>query len=269
MTTPCLLALDTSTDLLCVALRTPGGARCTVEPGGPLASARLIPAVMQLLADAGLTLAGLQAIAYGQGPGAFTGLRTACAVTQGLALAHDTPVLAIDSLLIVAEDARAQAAAGVRAAPATDPASESDWWVAMDARMDEVYAAAYQHGPQGWHTRVAPQLWTLPALAALWHDRPPQRLAGSAIAAFAGRLPWGNAALWPQTQDRAAALLRLAQAAWAGGRSLPADQALPLYLRDKVAFTSAERLAMAKPPTAHDQVAVPGATRVPGTAAGP
>ena len=217
MTTPCLLALDTSTDLLCVALRTPGGARCTVEPGGPLASARLIPAVMQLLADAGLTLAGLQAIAYGQGPGAFTGLRTACAVTQGLALAHDTPVLAIDSLLIVAEDARAQAAAGVRAAPATDPASESDWWVAMDARMDEVYAAAYQH----------------------------------------------------QTQDRAAALLRLAQAAWAGGRSLPADQALPLYLRDKVAFTSAERLAMAKPPTAHDQVAVPGATRVPGTAAGP
>ena len=109
MSTPCLLALDTSTDLLCVALLTPGGSRCAVEPGGPLASARLIPALMQLLADAGTTLAGLQAIAYGQGPGAFTGLRTACAVTQGLALAHDTPVLPIDSLLIVAEDARAQA----------------------------------------------------------------------------------------------------------------------------------------------------------------
>ena len=268
MTTPCLLALDTSTDLLCVALLTPGGARCTVEPGGPLASARLIPAVMQLLADAGLTLAGLQAIAFGQGPGAFTGLRTACAVTQGLALANDTPVLAIDSLLIVAEDARAQAAAALHPDPAPDPTSEQDWWVAMDARMNEVYAAAYHHGPQGWHIRVAPQLWTLPALAALWRDTPPQRLAGSAIAAFAGRLPSGSAALWPHTQDRAGALLRLAQAGWAQGRGLPADQALPLYLRDKVAFTSAERLAMATRSTALDPAELPGAASVSGTAVG-
>jgi tRNA threonylcarbamoyladenosine biosynthesis protein TsaB len=260
MNIPCLLALDTSTDQLCVALLTPGGARCRVEPGGPQASARLIPALMQLLADAGATLAGLQAIAYGQGPGAFTGLRTACAVTQGLALAHDTPVLAIDSLLIVAEDARTQAAAGVAPDVAPEPASTQDWWVAMDARMDEVYAAAYRHGPQGWQTRVAPRLWTLPALSALWQDTPPQHLAGSAIAAFAGRLPWGSATLWPQSQDRAAALLRLAQAAWAQGRSLPADQALPLYLRDKVAFTSAERLAMAmaKPLGAQDHPPAPG-----------
>ena len=269
MSTPCLLALDTSTDLLCVALLTPGGARCVVEPGGPLASARLIPALMQLLADAGTTLAGLQAIAYGQGPGAFTGLRTACAVTQGLALAHDTPVLPIDSLLIVAEDARVQAAAGAPPGPAPDPARGQDWWVAMDARMDEVYAAAYHHGPQGWQTQVAPQLWTLPALAARWHAAPPQRLAGSAIDAFAGRLPWGSAALWPQTQDRAAALLRLAQAAWAQGRSVPADQALPLYLRDKVAFTSAERLALARPSTAQDHAAVSGAGRVARAVVGP
>jgi tRNA threonylcarbamoyladenosine biosynthesis protein TsaB len=69
------------------------------------------------------------------------------------------------------------------------------------------------------------------------------QVAGSAVTAFADRLPWGSATRWPDTADRAAALLRLAEAAWLQGRALPADQALPLYLRDKVALTTAERLA--------------------------
>ena len=112
MTALCLLALDTSTDRLAAALLAPAGRWHVNQAGGALASARLIPALMGLLADAGLTLAQVQGIAFGQGPGAFTGLRTACAVAQGLAFAGETPVLAIDSLLIVAEDARAQAAAG-------------------------------------------------------------------------------------------------------------------------------------------------------------
>ena len=145
-------------------------------------------------------------------------------------------MLGIDSLLIVADDARDQAASNGTGADGT-------WWVAMDARMDEVYAAAYHHGPAGWAVQVAPQLYTLGALADSWLAAPPQRVAGSAIDAFGDRLPWGGAALWPRCADRAAALLRLAEAAWAAGACTTAEAALPLYLRDKVAQTTAERLA--------------------------
>ena len=241
--TPCLLALDTSTDRLAAALQTPAGRWCVNEAGGALASARLVPLLMSLLADAGVSLVQVQAIAFGQGPGAFTGLRTACAVTQGLAFAGNTPVLAVDSLLIVAEDARAQAAA---AGLPTD----GDWWVAMDARMDEVYAAAYRYtgadSPtrEGWQQSLAPRLWTLPALVDRWAAAPPVRVAGNALAAFADRLPARGARTWPTCADRAAALLQLSVQAWHRGDCQPADQALPLYLRDKVAQTTAERQAL-------------------------
>ncbi|HOB96440.1 MAG TPA: tRNA (adenosine(37)-N6)-threonylcarbamoyltransferase complex dimerization subunit type 1 TsaB [Aquabacterium sp.] len=236
--TPILLALDTATDRLAAGLLAPGGRWAVDEAGGAAASARLLPLLMNMLAQAGLTMPQVQAVAFGQGPGAFTGLRTACAVAQGLAFAHGTPVLPVDSLCIVAEDARAQAVA----------AGEDGgglWWVAMDARMDEVYAAAYRDGAQGWAVDVAPQLWTLPALAAAWQAAPPQRVAGSAIDAFADRLPWGDARRWPTCADRGGALLRLAEAAWVAGAAIPAEAALPLYLRDKVALTTAERAAAA------------------------
>lgn len=236
---PCLLALDTSTDLMAVALLSPAGEFLANERGGALASARLIPLLLGVLAEGGVRLNQVQAIAFGQGPGAFTGLRTACAVAQGLALVDNTPVLPIDSLLIVAEDARAQAAE-VRS-HLKDSSGTGDWWVAMDARMDEAYAASYHHDGRHWQTRVAPQLWTLPALAAAWLAEPPARVAGSAISAFAERLPWRDAECWPQTRNRAAALLQLARLAWGQGRGIDADRALPLYLRDKVALTTAER----------------------------
>jgi tRNA threonylcarbamoyladenosine biosynthesis protein TsaB len=109
--------------------------------------------------------------------------------------------------------------------------------------MDEVYAAAYHHGADGWTVQVAPQLWTLPALAAAWLAAPPLRVAGSAIDTFTDRLPWGDAQRWPACAGRAAALLRLAEAAWAGDAGIAAESALPLYLRDKVALTTAERTA--------------------------
>lgn len=235
---PTLLALDTATDRLAAALLAGGQRWCVNEAGGAQASARLIPLLMGLLQGAGLAMPQVQAVAFGQGPGAFTGLRTACAVAQGLAFAHGTPVLAIDSLLIVADDARAQ-----DGTPGGAGAQDGSWWVAMDARMDEVYAAAYHHGPGGWSVQAAPRLYTLGALADAWRAVPPQRVAGSAVEAFADRLPWGSARCWPHCADRAAALLRLAEAAWAAGAATGADAALPLYLRDKVAQTTAERLA--------------------------
>ena len=233
---PCLLALDTSTDALAAALCTPAGRWHLNEVGGAQASARLIPALMGLLQTAGIGWPQLQAIAYGQGPGAFTGLRTACAVAQGLAFAHGTPLLPIDSLQIVAEDAHAQAAG--------KPASDT-LWVAMDARMDEVYAAAYRRTAEPaaeWQVTEAPRLWTWPALADAWVAKPPAAVAGSACTAFAERLPFGTAQRWPEANNRAAALLRLAEAAWQHGRGIRAADALPLYLRDKVAQTTAERL---------------------------
>jgi tRNA threonylcarbamoyladenosine biosynthesis protein TsaB len=111
--------------------------------------------------------------------------------------------------------------------------------------MDEVYAAAYHHDARtGWQLRQAPRLWTLAALRDTWAADPPARVAGNALAAFADRLPAPGARDWPDCHDRAAALLQLAAQAWHRGEGLPADQALPLYLRDKVAQTTAERQAL-------------------------
>jgi tRNA threonylcarbamoyladenosine biosynthesis protein TsaB len=123
----------------------------------------------------------------------------------------------------------------------------------MDARMDEAYAAAYRHDGRAWQTREAPALYDLATLGARWQaENGPSQVAGSALEAFADRLPWGPARRWPRSADRAGALLRLACAAWAAGRGVPAEEALPVYLRDKVALTTAERAAA--------RAAKPGAT---------
>jgi tRNA threonylcarbamoyladenosine biosynthesis protein TsaB len=109
--------------------------------------------------------------------------------------------------------------------------------------MDEVYAASYRRAEGGWQAEVAPALYTLAALAARWAAVPPERVAGTALAAFGDRLPAGTAQRQDREPDRAAALLRCARQAWRrGGVQDPAD-ALPLYLRDKVALTTAEREA--------------------------
>ncbi len=238
-----LLAFDTSTETLAVALCWPGGTLTRLAAGGAAASATLLPEVQALLQQAGLALQAVDGIAFGRGPGAFTGLRTSCAVAQGLALGLGCPVLPLDSLLIVAEDARAQLALQHDDAPI-------DVAVAMDARMDEVYAARFRwHAATGWAVVQAPALYTLPALAAAWAAVRPTAWTGSALGAFGARLGFGVAApsdgavpRWLATeQDRAAALLRLAAAGWAAGAAVDAAQALPLYLRDKIALTTVER----------------------------
>ena len=232
-----LLALDTATESMAVGLADGAAHSAVNAEGGAQASDRLIPSALELLAQRGLAPQALDAIAFGQVPGAFTGLRTAVAVAQGLAFGIGCPVLPIDSLLIVAEDARAQA-------HGADGAEPFEVWVAMDARMDEVYAAAYRHDGRAWLTSAAPALYDLPTLAARWASEGlPANLAGTAIDAFAGRLAWGEARLWRVTSNRAEALLRLACAAWVSGRAVPAREALPVYLRDKVALTTAEREA--------------------------
>src|ERR1700712_1946994 len=104
---PALLAFDTATERLSVAVAVRGEILTHEAAGGAQASATLIPAILGLLARAGIALRDLDAIAFGRGPGAFTGLRCACSVAQRLAYGANKPVLSIDTLLAVAEDARA------------------------------------------------------------------------------------------------------------------------------------------------------------------
>lgn len=238
--TPVLLAFDTSTEALAVALQWAGGRLAWNGEGGAQASVALLPTVQRLLDEAGITLGDLDAIAFGQGPGAFTGLRTACSVAQGLAFGADKPVLPLDSLLIVAEDERAS----------RDFPPVLDVAVAMDARMGELYAARYRWDGQAWQALQPPGLWDPQAwLAACTNEAgaPQQDLVwtGSGLSlltdvpAQAGSLTCAN---------RAEALLRLADQAWHQGRAVPAEQALPVYLRDKVALTTAERQALKAAP---------------------
>ncbi len=231
---PRLLALDTATDRMAVAVVDGDRHWGADEAGGAQTSQRLLPLVFELLGCAGLTLADLDAVAFGRGPGAFTGLRTACSVAQGLAFGAGRPVLPLDSLAVVAEDAWAQHGDAARRL-----------WVAMDARMDEAYAAAYERAGDGWATTQEPALWPVAALAAGWQRDAPACVAGSALEAFADRLPSGSALRIATPHDRAAALANLARQAWRRGEALDAALALPLYLRDKVALTTAEREAAA------------------------
>lgn len=230
-----LLSLDSSTETLAIALSYPGGRLLYEGAGGPKASERMVPEAMQLLARAHLKLADLDAIAFAAGPGAFTGLRTACAVAQGLALGAAKPVLALDSLMLVAEDARQQALAAGVVLP-------TPLWVAVDARMNEIYAAAYEHDAAGWRTVQAPALYSLPALQSHWE---PAAVAGNALQLFEELRAEliSDVPVWPQTASRALALAVLAEQAWMAGLQMDAALAMPVYVRNKVAQTTAERMA--------------------------
>jgi tRNA threonylcarbamoyladenosine biosynthesis protein TsaB len=225
-----LLTFDTATERMIVAVTNAGLVRSHTGEGGAKASATLIPTILRLLGEAGLALRDLDAIAFGRGPGAFTGLRTACSVAQGLAFGAGKPVLPIDSLLLVAEDARGGA-------------SELRVWAAIDARMNQIYAAEYAFAGGRWHVVHAPMLSDAEALSQRWQREPAECVAGDAIGAFGARLDGGAAILRPEARASASALLALAQSAWQDGAGVDAAEALPLYVRDKVAETTLEREA--------------------------
>jgi tRNA threonylcarbamoyladenosine biosynthesis protein TsaB len=220
-----LLALDTSTEICSLAVQHGSGPFLEQQSaGGARVSALLIPAIQALLAQAGLHVADLDAIVFGRGPGSFTGLRTACAVAQGLAFGGNVPVLPVDTLLAVAEDARGRT--GVTQIVAL-----------LDARMDEVYWGAYEWESGSWRRHGDCRLGRPEAvvLPAGW------TMAGNALAACGERLPAGPRL---EASPTAAALLRLAPGLLAAGEGRPAAQALPLYIRDKVAQTTEERAAI-------------------------
>jgi tRNA threonylcarbamoyladenosine biosynthesis protein TsaB len=228
---PILLAIETSSELASCALLV-GDAETTSitvreSSGVRTHSQSILPMVQELLADAGLTLADCDAIAFGAGPGSFTGVRTACGITQGLAFGAGLPVLPLITLDAMALACRAQSGA-------------SDILVVLDARMGEVYWAQYRYAC-GWQTVVAPRLSAPEAVAPVpaagmvacgnGFTAYPEAFGASdfAVGTLAGILP------------HARELAQLGVIALAAGQAVDAASAQPLYLRNKIAYTSAER----------------------------
>jgi tRNA threonylcarbamoyladenosine biosynthesis protein TsaB len=224
-----LLALDTSTEQMSIAVQRSGVATPWqhTSAGGAHSSTHLIPETQKLLAQAELSFDQLDAIVFGAGPGSFTGLRTACSVAQGLAFGADLPVLPVDTLLAVAEEARWQL-------------SGADGFAVtslLDARMDELYAASYLFESGVWRqvkgcSLIKPENLVWNGLGVL---------AGNGFAAYGG-LPDGPGVRL-LALPTASAMLRLAPALLAAGGAVTAAQALPTYIRDKVAQTTLERAA--------------------------
>jgi tRNA threonylcarbamoyladenosine biosynthesis protein TsaB len=187
----------------------------------------LIPAIQALMAQAGLRFAELDAIAFGCGPGSFTGLRTACAVAQGLAFGANLKVLPVATLLAVAEEARYQQA---------DALAQRRVQALLDARMDEMYTSNYDFDSGQWTQNGGCSLIKPEDLKCLADCT----LAGNVFAGYGARLP-GTLTRRFDAWPTATAILRLAPALLAAGGALPAAQALPFYVRDKVAQTMMER----------------------------
>jgi tRNA threonylcarbamoyladenosine biosynthesis protein TsaB len=239
-----LLAFDTSTQTMSVTLWVNGEVLVFDGEGGAAASTQLMAQIHRLLAQAQTSLQALDAIGFGRGPGAFTGLRTACAVAQGLALGSDKPVLALDSLLAVAQDA-------CLTQDALHQQQGQPIWVVNDARMGEVYAAQYvwRLATADWQRLTAPFLCRPEVLCDAWVSNPPLAMAGNALLvpelaqALVQAPCLHNVAQFPRAQVRANALAILADQAWRRADAVDAALALPLYVRDQVALTTAQRQA--------------------------
>ncbi|WP_028239933.1 tRNA (adenosine(37)-N6)-threonylcarbamoyltransferase complex dimerization subunit type 1 TsaB [Stutzerimonas azotifigens] len=216
-----LLALDTATEACSVALLHEGRVSSHYEVIPRLHAQRLLPMVQTLLAEAGVPLSALDAIAFGRGPGAFTGVRIAIGVVQGLAFALERPVLPISNLATIAQRARREHGATAVAA-------------AIDARMDEVYWGCYRD--EGGEMRLAGIEAVLPPeQVSLPRDAAGEWFGAGTGWCHAARMPVRvgaqDAALLPAAED----LLLLAERAWARGEAVAAEQAQPVYLRDNVA----------------------------------
>lgn len=223
-----LLVLDTSTEWCSAALWLDGSLHARRELAGQRHSSLLLPMIDTLLNESGVTLRALDGIAYGAGPGSFTGLRIACAVTQGLALGADLPVVGVSTL----ESLAAQ----------TDAARVL---TLLDARMAEVYWAAYERDGDDWRTLIEPRL-ALPD-SVFVPDGEGWVGAGNGFAVLEASLRPGIVAglahLDETLMPDAAAMAPLAVRAFARGEGGDAALATPVYLRDKVAFTVDERRA--------------------------
>ncbi len=221
-----ILALDTSTEHCSVALWQDGVVHERAVRAGQSHSEILVSMADAVLAGGGVPLARLDGIAYGQGPGSFTGLRIACAVAQGLAFPADIPLAGIGTL-----QAMALACGAARVL------------CCLDARMQEIYHAAYVQEGDIYIEVSAPRVCAPAAAPELPGDG--WTGCGSGFMAYRDvlRLRYGAAlvsiedGVYPHARD----IARLAAPLFAAGRGIRAEEAAPLYIRDKVALKTAER----------------------------
>ena len=223
-----ILALDTSTEFLSLALWQDGAVAVRELLAGQKHSELVLPLIRELLDETGLQMAELDGIAFGMGPGSFTGLRIGCGVAQGLAFGAGLPVVGVCTL-----EALAQQAGAARVV------------ACLDARMNEVYHAAYERVGDGWREVVAPGLYPPPQVPSLagagWCA------IGSGWDAFGEAL---DAVYGAQVERRIAGafplarhMAELAAPRFNNGEGKPPHEAAPMYVRNKVAFTIKEREA--------------------------
>lgn len=225
-----LLAIDTSTEACSVALNIDGGIRERYEVAPRRHTELVLPWADALLAEAGIARHALDAIAVARGPGAFTGVRLAVALAQGMALALDRPVIPVSTLAALALRAPGDDGLPILAA--------------IDARMGELYLGAFRRDADALLSSLGDEWMATPAqpnlaLASSWHGvgsgfAPADGALGTAMG---GALVSCDAAALPHAADVA----RLAAIAWARGDAIAPDRLEPAYLRDKVALTLAEQ----------------------------
>ncbi len=221
-----ILALETSGGR-CAAALLVGATLCERETIAPRGHAELLlPMVESLLAEAGLTLGACDAIAFGRGPGSFTGVRIATSVAAGLAFGAGLPVVPVSGLAALARG-------GWRRSGATRV------YAALDARMDEVYLAAYELSATGEPRAVVEEQLLPPALAPTVGGTGWEGIGtgfGVHGAALAARLGSALVGTEPSAEPLAADVAALGALAFAQGAMVAARDAAPVYLRDKVAF---------------------------------
>jgi len=220
-----ILAVDTATEACSAALVFDGEIVERHEVIGRGHAERLLPMVQEVLAEAGVALAAVDAIAFGRGPGSFTSLRIGIGVVQGLAWAADLPVAPLSSLAAVAQEA------AERAGPAARQIR-----VAVDARMKEVFSAEYVTARGGLVTAAGEERVGPPGAIAAG-VAPPFVAAGNGFARFAELQELGRTgvACYPDLVPRAAMIARLALGWLEHNQPLPAALAQPVYVRNKVA----------------------------------
>jgi tRNA threonylcarbamoyladenosine biosynthesis protein TsaB len=224
-----ILAIETSTTLASVALLHNDQVLMRQIDGTQTHSQTVLPTLQQLFVDAGVAPQQCDVIAFGAGPGSFTGVRTACGIAQGLAFGLDLPVIPVVTLHAMAQACKERTGA-------------TDVLVALDARMGEVYWAQYRY-TDGWETIIEPRLSDATEVVP---DGQVQA-CGNGFAVYATQFagaPFASTA-HSDVMPHAAQVAQLARVALANGCTVPAREAQPVYLRNKVALTTSERMAKA------------------------
>ena len=215
-------AFETSTEWCSVAVWIDGETAGVEERAGNRHGELVLPMLERLLASAGISIAQLDAVAFGAGPGSFTGLRIACGVAQGLAFARGLPVIGISTLEAMAEESGATRVVAC-----------------LDARMHEVYYSAIEKDGLRWR-EIIPAQCIAPASAPIpegagWTG------CGSGFSVYGDIFRKRFALLMPEIHPSAVAVARLAASRLAAGEGGDAALAAPVYVRDKVALTIEER----------------------------